>query len=216
MGYILTGDQQRRANKRLGEILRQFGQDEYPYDPERALDALQNFHEGRLEAEEPAIQQPILRLVSGGQALVLDETDGTDVIPGAKDLFPAYIDSNFVGWGADEASGPTPERPVKVYELARDVTFAQMFGSVSTDHGRLCLTQSQIIGFVRKYYKWIRTNGYGTFFLFKSSGELFVASVGLNGSEWFGVSVSRFGRVSTWSAGYGRRVVLPQLRPLGR
>lgn len=50
MGYTLTGDQQKTANRRIGEILRQFGQDEYPYDPERALDALQSFSEGRFES----------------------------------------------------------------------------------------------------------------------------------------------------------------------
>ncbi len=49
MGYKLTGDQQRSASKRVGEILRQFGQDEYPYDPNRAVDALQAFSEGRFE-----------------------------------------------------------------------------------------------------------------------------------------------------------------------
>lgn len=49
MGYILIGDQQRAVNKRLGEVLRQFGQYEYPYDPERAIHALQAFTEGRFE-----------------------------------------------------------------------------------------------------------------------------------------------------------------------
>lgn len=50
MGYILTGDQQKTASRRIGEILRQFGQDEYPYDPERAFEALQAVSEGRFDA----------------------------------------------------------------------------------------------------------------------------------------------------------------------
>lgn len=49
MGNTLTGDQYKVAVKRLGEVLRQLGQTEYPYDPERLNAALQAITEGRFE-----------------------------------------------------------------------------------------------------------------------------------------------------------------------
>ena len=49
MGNILTGDQAKAAFRKLGEIARQLGQDEYPYDPDRLLGALQAITEGRFE-----------------------------------------------------------------------------------------------------------------------------------------------------------------------
>jgi len=211
MGYILTGDQQRTANKRIGEILRQFGQDEYPYDPERTLDALQAFHEGRFDAVGVATLQPILRLISGGETLVIDETDGKETVAAAKEFFPGGIDLNFINWSADEASGPTLKTPVSVYELIRYATFSQMFGSVSTDPGRFCLTQSQIVGFVKKHRNWLRTGGYGTFFLFKSRGELFVAAVSFHVRARLAGGVFRFGYDVGWLAGEGHRLILPQL-----
>ena len=50
MGYIPTGDQYRAVLRKLGDIGRQFGQAEYPFDLEhalRVLDALQKFGEGK-------------------------------------------------------------------------------------------------------------------------------------------------------------------------
>ena len=50
MGYNLSGDQFKTLVKRVQEILRQFGQTEYPFDPEhaiRTLTALQKFSEGK-------------------------------------------------------------------------------------------------------------------------------------------------------------------------
>ena len=44
MGNILTGDQAKAAFRKLGEIARQLGQDEYPYDPDRLLGALPGNH----------------------------------------------------------------------------------------------------------------------------------------------------------------------------
>lgn len=47
MGTMLTGDQHKVANKRIGELLRQLGQKEYPYDPEKLIAALQAIGEGQ-------------------------------------------------------------------------------------------------------------------------------------------------------------------------
>ena len=82
---------------------------------------------------------------------------------------------------------------------------------MSDDLNSLCLTQPQIIHFVEKHKKWLRTDGYGTFFLFKVGEELFVAYVYFDGYGRLKVFVYRFSFDYVWYAGCGHRVVVPQL-----
>jgi hypothetical protein len=153
----------------------------------------------------------IVKLISGAETLELDKTDGKATIAKAKDTFPGYIDGNFEGWGCDVKSEPTGKTRVSVHEMVKDGTFAQIFGGMSDDLNSLCLTQPQIIHFVEKHKKWLRTDGYGTFFLFKVGEELFVADVGFGGYGRLEVSVLRFSYGNVWHAEYGHRVVVPQL-----
>ena len=150
----------------------------------------------------------IIRLISGGETLVLDVTDGTETIAVAKDVF-AYIDPDLKNLGADEAVGPIPKTPVAVYEQVWDATFAQMFGSAGNPE-TLCFTQSQIVCFVRKHCNWLHPDGLATFFLFKSKGKFFVADVSFSGCERIDVSVDEFTNDYIWHAGRGRRLVLKQ------
>lgn len=154
-----------------------------------------------MSVEEPAI----LCLVSGGKALVLDETNGIETIPASKGVF-AYVSPNFKAWGADEASGPTPKTPIEVHALAQSAAFAQMFGS---NPGALCLTQSQILGFVKKYRNWLWENVHMTFFLFRSRGEFFVADVFADDRGRFWAGVDRFERAYAWGGVIRLRIVLP-------
>lgn len=71
MGHVLTVDQQRTALRRIGNILRQFGQDEYPYDPARAIDALQAFSEGMFGIKFPS-EIHIADLIHKGWTVVKD------------------------------------------------------------------------------------------------------------------------------------------------
>lgn len=155
------------------------------------------------------VAEIFLKLISGGESLVLDAVDGKKVLVDAKNLF-TYIDSDFKNWGADEPGQSTGETPVEVYEMAKDTTFSQMFGSLSGDARKSCFTQSQIKSFVKKYRNWLRTDGHATFFLFESRGQFFVASVVVR-SDGFRVFVSRFERSDVWGAGFRHRVVVPQL-----
>ena len=152
---------------------------------------------------------PILRLISGGETIVLDKTDGMDTIPASRGVVFSFVDSDFVRWGVDEMSEPTGKTPVAVYEQVWDATFAQMFGSAGNPE-TLCLTQSQIVGFVRKHCKWLHPDGLATFFLFKSNGKFFVADVSFSGCERIDVSVDEFTNDYIWHAGRGRRLVLKQ------
>lgn len=157
------------------------------------------------------VKEAILRLISGGESLVLDAVDGTEILADAKDVFPGGIDSDFVNWVANEPGRPTAETPVDVHEMTKDATFSQMFGELNADVRKLCLTQHQIKSFAKKHRGWLRTDGYGTFFLFESEGHFFVADVGFNSSDDLRVLVDRFEYSDVWSAGLRPRLVVPQL-----
>lgn len=150
-----------------------------------------------------------LKLISV-EPLILDSADGEKILAEAKDLFE-YIDSGFRDWGADEKGPATKETPVCVYEMAKDATFSQMFSLLSSDKSKLCLTQAQIIEFVKKYRNWLQADDYATFFLFESNGQFFVADAVACSDGALGVSVSRFKDSHVWSAENRRRLVVPQL-----
>ena len=156
------------------------------------------------------------RPISDGHLLIIPPNDGIRTIAQASDVF-RYIDSDFKNWNLDVTSAPTPAQPVIVHEMVKDGDFKTIF----SDHGdiaRLCLTQSQIIGFVRIHKKWLRTDGYGTFFLFRKGDEIplsfenvFVADVRLFSDGGLRVHVYRFLPGHVWYAVYRHRFVLPQL-----
>jgi hypothetical protein len=72
------------------------------------------------------------------------------------------------------------------------------------------LTQCQITEFCSNNQKYLRKDGWATFFLFKVDSEYFVADVGVF-SVGMDVYARRFGRDSVWDAESVRRVVIPQL-----
>lgn len=148
--------------------------------------------------------------ISGNESLILDECDGSEILADASDMF-TWIDDDFRNYGADQKGPATGKTPVHIYEMTKDATFVQMFGSISADMRKICLTQAQIKGFVRKYRNWLRTDGYATFFLFESNGHFFVASVNVNSDGNLKVHVRRFEYSDVWSAEDRRRVVVPQL-----
>ncbi len=153
----------------------------------------------------------IVKLISGAETLELDETDGKATIAKAKDAFPGWIDSDFKGYGCDVKSEPTKKAQVSVHEMIKDGTFAQIFNGMSDDLNKLVMTQPQIIQFVVLHRKWLRTEGYGTFFLFKVGNEFFVASVYWRDGGQLEVDVNRFSNDYVWDAEDRHRFVIPQL-----
>jgi hypothetical protein len=117
-----------------------------------------------------------LRLISGTKPLVLGPTDGRETLACATEIF-RYIDSNFKHWSCDLVEPPAMESRVQVYEMIRDSTFQEMFGSLGVALDRLILTQAQITQFVRRYSDWLKKGGNGTFFPFKVGDEFFVAAL---------------------------------------
>lgn len=130
-------------------------------------------------------------------------TKGRKVIADADDMF-SYIDSCFESYGADKAGDNTTATELAVLELDTDMTFTQMFPNPQ----KQALTQAQIIAFVKNHKDKLRTEGYATFFLFKSGEEFFVAGVVFNDDGSLEVSVDRFERDGVWDASDRRRVVV--------
>ncbi len=151
---------------------------------------------------------PILKLISEGESIILDSEDGTKTLAKAKDLF-SWIDSDFNNYGTDQKGAPTKETALQVYEMNEDATFSKMFGSLDSDLTKFCLTQAQIKQFVKRHKNWLRGEGYGTFFLFESNNQFFVAYVDVHSDDALEVSVHRFENSNVWSADDRHQVVVP-------
>ena len=129
-----------------------------------------------------------LRLLSGNEPLVLDPTDGLETLDQATDVFK-YIDSNFHRWRCGVAGPPTADTPVRIYEMAKNCTFQDMFGGFGLGLDFLALTQAQIKQFAKRHSDWLKKGGNGTFFLFKIGNEFFVAAVYFFSDSRLGVRV---------------------------
>jgi hypothetical protein len=173
------------------------------------LEGVERFLRGELMVESAKPDQ-FLKLLSGGENLTIDALNGEDILAEARDVF-AWIDNDFRNWGADEPGEATEEAAVEVHELIKDGMFSQFFSSACNDLDKLCFMQAQIKNFCVKHRSWLRTDGYATFFLFKSKGKYFVARVGFDVGGQLKVYVPQFDNRYVWNAGFQHRVVLPQL-----
>ena len=108
--------------------------------------------------------------------LIIDACDGVNVLADANDVF-AYIDPVLKDLKADQRGSAFGKTFVEVYETQKAGTFTQLFGSLSPDLRKLCLTQNQIVCFIKKYRDWIQADGYSTFFLFILNNQFCVADV---------------------------------------
>ncbi len=152
----------------------------------------------------------ILKLIVGGEVLKLDSVNGKGTIANSKKVFSS-IDQDFEDYGANKTGMATKESFLEVYEIAKDVTLAQMFGSLNSDLDKLCLTQHQILNFIQKYRNWLRAGGHATLFLFKVDDQFFVASVSFNVDGSLCVFVYYLEHELVWSAVFLNRLIVPQL-----
>lgn len=137
--------------------------------------------------------------------LIIPKNKGKTNIIQSTDLFN-YIDSDFKGWNLDVPSPASSETKIAVYEMERDGNFQQIFGELGKLDD-LCLTQAQIVQFVRTYQQWLHPEGWATFFLFKVDDVYFVAFARRRGGE-LEVDVRRFSDDHVWRAGYRHRIVV--------
>jgi hypothetical protein len=143
------------------------------------------------------------------QSAMLAPTSGLTTLAQAGDVFTGFLDSDFKNWGTDVASVDTEETLVDIYEMKKNGTYAQLFGSLSANPRSLCLTQGQIKEFPQTHRHLLRQDGYATFFLFEVNGVLFVAHVNVDGGLLV-VYVNPFSRDLVWGADLRSRVVVPQ------
>jgi hypothetical protein len=168
------------------------------FDPAR----LQQILQATIDTVEAPPETPYLKQLTSN--LLLPSNNGRQNIATAGKVFPVGIDSDFTHWGLNKPSTPTPAARTAVYEMQKSGTFNTLFTSLSSDVKKLCLTQAQIVQFCTSHTEWLRTDGYGTFFLFEENGECFVASVRILGGGLF-VDVNRFERGSVWNTQRRRR-----------
>ena len=213
--FFVAGEELIVINKIIWDIQRQlYLKNGSSLDPKEVKRVLQQINEGAasqiIVGKVEKLKNSILTLISGNSSLILDALDGKDLLSEAKDTF-GYIDPDFKNYGANSRGKATKEAPVSIYEMAKDATFKDVFGSFSQDLRNLCLTQSQIKNFVIKHRNWLRTDGWATFFLFESNEHLFAARVRVVSRGDLKVNVRRFEYSDVWSAGNHHRVVVPQL-----
>jgi hypothetical protein len=159
-----------------------------------------------LLADEAEQKSSMLKLISGGEKIMIEALDGKATITDAKKTF-VYIDSDFKGWGLNKKGEATKETPIQPYELVQDANFAKIFSSFA-NLDEACFTQAQIIRFCEKYPRQLRQEGYGNFFLLKMDGEYFVALVDVH-SDGLKADVGRFDIDDVWSAECRHRVFVP-------
>lgn len=184
-------------------------------DPNALNITMQKVIEGELMRALPAQTRPnILRLISGDQQIVIRATSGKRAIARATGIFTWGIDSDFKKWKLDVSGEEKPETPVEVHEMLVDRDFKTIFAGLGRELDDLCLTQEQIIAFVEDHKKWLRKEGFATFFLFKVNTEFFVAGVLLNSDERPSVYARQFSYDLVWDGDGLRRLVVPQtLKP---
>lgn len=136
------------------------------------------------------------------KTITIPKTKGDRVIADSK-LF-SYIDSDFKKWGADKPEGRTSAVKADVFEMTKDATFSEMFGTGPF------LTQDQILWFVENK-KDLLANDWYTFFPFKSGDEFFVAYVCVSSDGSLEAYVGRLSYDHVWHAEYRYRFVVPQL-----
>lgn len=139
----------------------------------------------------------------------LVETDGTDTLADATDVFTGGI------YGATRRKklcAPTKKTLIAIYEMILDATFRTIFGGFGENLKRLAWQESQIVAFCRDHRNLLRTDGYGTFFLFEGeNGGFFVANVNFDDNGQLKVNVNPLDNDNVWNAEYRHRIVVPKL-----
>jgi hypothetical protein len=153
---------------------------------------------------------PTLKLISGGEKIMIEALDGKATIADSVDVFKSHVDPDFVNWKLNTSGPATSKTLLDVYEMIVDANSAQIFTSLNSDLDKLVLTQAQIIRFCAKHPTWLCQKEHVTLFLIEINREYFVVYVHVRFDGLF-VRVSRFGHDGVWRAEGLHRVVVPQL-----
>lgn len=153
-----------------------------------------------------------VKLVHGAEALDLDEVNCDKVSLEKVKYF--YEEGGHTGRNFKiQKILPTKKAKVSVYDLVIGGIYADIFGGMSGNFKRLCLTQAQVVQFAEKHYDYLLDNGHGTFFPVKYGkygNKFFVINIEFG---WLGSLLIRHDTLSDdnfamWSAKECRFVVL--------
>jgi len=170
-----------------------------------------NFFESLL-ADDVEVRPSILKLIPGGEKLIIEALGGKAYISNAKEIFKSYIDEDFKNWGLDQPEPATPETLLNISEMISDGTFVQIFTGITNNLDKIIMTQAQIIRFYEKYLSWFSQEDNAAFCLTKVGREYFVVGA-LYYSDGLGVDVYRLDYDHVFYSKYRHRVVSPQLIP---
>ena len=164
-----------------------------------------------------------LRCLSVGNHPIVKACDGSKTFSKAKDVFPGWIDSDFVSWNANGNGVATPKMFTPVFEQIKDGTFGQILG-IDVNNlfnpnfadikklRQMIMTPHQIIDFCINNRTWLKSDGSATFFPYESHHRVFFfASVRFSPDGLLGVDVGRFEYSSERGADIRRRFVLSRL-----
>ncbi len=160
-----------------------------------------------------------LRRIAADKRFIVAETNGTETLANASDVFGSNIDRDFRNWGCDGTEAPTERAEAHLFEMCENGNYRQVFGSFGVNVEQLCWTTPQIKKWVAEYAgSHMREDGWAVFlFLFKvkakkrgEKNEFFVADVDWAADGDRGVAVVRFAYGSVWLAENRYRVVVPQ------
>lgn len=166
-----------------------------------------------VEMEENSAMR--LSPIFGLQNLILDATDGTETFIKSRRLFDKYFDDDFISMGLDVPSHPTDIAKVSVYEMIEGGTFRQILESLSFDLDILCLTQGQILVFLKNHWSHLRTHDERNVFLFKRGEDFFIAFVDMEDDGSMGIDfIDLFMAIKYWSLDEAFNVIVPQLDTL--
>ena len=147
---------------------------------------------------EPCWVIVFLRRLFVGETIAIGATDGAETFV-SSGLFAGGV----YGMTLPVGGKPMPATNAIVFEMAKDGTFAQIFGSLGKNRRRW--TEAQVCAFVRPHPEKLRIGA--TFFEIEGGS---VADVRVDGGSRLRVGVSPLGSGRVWSAKYRRRVVVPQ------
>lgn len=90
-----------------------------PIDPELITLALQDIIEGKFNKTSKK-ENPIFKLLSKGESVIIDACDGTETLANANETFKLGIDNDFKNWGLNKSGVATEETAVAVHEMVQD------------------------------------------------------------------------------------------------
>ncbi len=145
----------------------------------------------------------ILKVIPGRENIILEREDMMeefDSIWKSKSEFSS-VDEDFEKHDEAYPRGPLPNRiQVSVYEMVEGADMGAIFSSFGENLSLLCLTQDQILRFIRHHKEYLDRS---TFFLFKSGANAATFEVAQvyfdHKKDWLSISLLSLGYACHWS-----------------